>query len=518
MIAAAEDDYGLLHAELFRNLNDSRYLSTSLDLPAGMPRRASLATVLPLEQYRLQPGDEIKLFARVEDNDPHGPAESVGKGAESSVVTVRIISQQDFERMQQTRAGMQMLMNKYQEAQRRMEKLAAEMEKLNKELEKQSQGSEQAAPTEEIREQLQKLAEQLQSEAEAIQKLSETPLGLEADRELSPQLQQIAELLKEMSQQTGAMSSNPKLSAKELQEQMQQLLERLEQQRQRHQQDALEPLEHLRQVLPLKQAEAAFVRLAQRQRQLAERLASLQNYEGQDDPAKKARMRDFEEEQRKIREELRDLLDRIDEQAAALPEDERLEQLRETAREFAKAVRESEAGDEMLRAEDSLSRFSGSQGHHSADCAADILEQFLSKCQGMGGQCKDCLPKFSPGLGACLQQTLDQLAPGMGTAGFGMGAAGAGGYSSQASTLENVGLYGGLPFMEALGMQGGMDSSTAAAGTLTDAFRDKSAQDTSGFQTHQSDPAIGGAEWGVPVQYRRPTGRYLQWLADELDK
>ena len=41
--------------------------------------------VLPLSQYGLVPGDEIKLFGRVEDNDPAGP-----NGAESTVVVVRI--------------------------------------------------------------------------------------------------------------------------------------------------------------------------------------------------------------------------------------------------------------------------------------------------------------------------------------------------------------------------------------------------------------------------------------------
>ena len=58
----------------------------------------------------------IKLFGRVEDNDPAG-----AKGAESSVVTVRIVSQEEFERMVRTRQGIEAMLSKYYAAQRRME-------------------------------------------------------------------------------------------------------------------------------------------------------------------------------------------------------------------------------------------------------------------------------------------------------------------------------------------------------------------------------------------------------------
>jgi hypothetical protein len=174
----------------------------------------------------------------------------------------------------------------------------------------------------------------------------------------------------------------------------------------------------------------------------------------------------------------------------------------------------------MLNAEEALSRFSGSQGHRSAERAADLLEKFLSKCHGMGNECKNCLPKFSPGLGECLQQTLQQLVPGMGSkmGGIGIGQGGMGGYSTQSSTLENVGLYGGLPLMQALGMQSGANADSSLAGSMADAFKDRAADDGSGFQTQQNDPAIGGAEWGVPAQYRRAAGKYLQGLVDELEK
>ena len=94
VLLSAEDDCGVTRVELFRSLNESRPLPAML-LPVGRPPRRYEPTVaLPLAGYGLEPGDVIKLFGRVEDNDPAG-----AKGSESPVVTLRIISQEEFERM-----------------------------------------------------------------------------------------------------------------------------------------------------------------------------------------------------------------------------------------------------------------------------------------------------------------------------------------------------------------------------------------------------------------------------------
>ncbi len=76
-----------------------------------------------------QPGDVIKLFGRVEDNDPAG-----AKGAESALATVRIVSQEEFERLFRTRQGVQALFSKYYAARRRMESLAKEVERSGEEV------------------------------------------------------------------------------------------------------------------------------------------------------------------------------------------------------------------------------------------------------------------------------------------------------------------------------------------------------------------------------------------------
>jgi hypothetical protein len=129
VVIAAEDDYGLSHVQLFRSLNGSRPLPLDLNVANPPPRRAQLQVELELAAYGLEAGDVIKLFARVEDNDPAG-----AKGAESTVATIRIISQDEFERMLRAQAGLEVLLSKYQQAERRMEALNEALEQLQKKL------------------------------------------------------------------------------------------------------------------------------------------------------------------------------------------------------------------------------------------------------------------------------------------------------------------------------------------------------------------------------------------------
>ena len=117
VVLSAEDDCGISRLQLFRSLNDSRPLPADLPLAVAAGRAASTSrSACRWTSYGLEPGDVIKLFGRVEDNDPAG-----AKGAESSVVTVRIVSQEEFERMIRTRQGIEAMLSKYDAAQRRME-------------------------------------------------------------------------------------------------------------------------------------------------------------------------------------------------------------------------------------------------------------------------------------------------------------------------------------------------------------------------------------------------------------
>jgi hypothetical protein len=127
VLLAAEDDYGLSRLQVFRSLNDSRALPLDVKLPAPAPLRWSAPLRLPLAEYGLQPGDEIKLFGRVADTDPDGP-----NGAESAVAVIKIISQEEYEKMVLARQALEAMISRYRQAQRRTDKLVDEIERLRK--------------------------------------------------------------------------------------------------------------------------------------------------------------------------------------------------------------------------------------------------------------------------------------------------------------------------------------------------------------------------------------------------
>jgi len=131
------------------------------------------------------------------------------------------------------------------------------------------------------------------------------------------------------------------------------------------------------------QHQADFVELVRRQQDLAQ-LASPKDRDGEHKPLPKARMRDLEAEQRRIREDLNELLADIENHAAQLPDEEQFNRLRETATEFVEALRDSGAAEAMADAEAALAEFNGTRGYEKAKEAADILAKFLSQCEDMG--------------------------------------------------------------------------------------------------------------------------------------
>ncbi len=503
---AAEDDYGVARVQLFRSLNHSRPLPLDVEVETPPAPRSQITVPLPLSQYGVRAGDVIQLFARVEDNDPAGM-----KGSESAVVQIQIISQQDFERMMRTRYGMEVLLSKYQQAVRRMEKRAEEIKRLEEALANAPADGELA---DSLRGALDKLARHLAADAEEVRKAESLDLPYDVDKGLSEQLAKAAEKLEQAAAQASQIASRKGAKPGPTREQLEQLRKQLEAEKQEFQEQASEPLDHLAAIYPLKSDEARFAILYQRQRDLAERMASLKGVENADDPSLKARMRDLEAEQRGLRDALNELLDDIENHARSLPDDPQLDELRKQALDFAAAVRRSPAPPEMQESESGLAEFSGTRGHAGAQAAADALEKFISQCNSMGNQASQCL-RFNPSLSACLGSTVEQMLAeaGMGTGNGMMGAGG--GYSAASSNLNNVGLYGA---MEALG--GGRNADAASAlGIATSAEgQDAGAPRAMAIDSDGRLRASGAGAAAVPLRYRQRVSAYFQRIADDLDE
>jgi hypothetical protein len=175
----------------------------------------------------------------------------------------------------------------------------------------------------------------------------------------------------------------------------------------------------------------------------------------------------------------------------------------------------------MTDAESGLAEFSGTRGHEGAQRAADLLAQLIAQCQGMGGECQGCLPTFQPKLGDALSQTMGQLLAelGMGSGaggqgGFGIGAGG--GYSSRTSGAQNVGLYGGTPFVDAAGFQDGSSEDSQPAAGMSNAGSRTGRDRGAGYSAPRAGTASAGGDVVVPLQYQQQVGRYLDRLSDEL--
>ena len=500
---AAEDDYGVARVQLFRSLNDSRPLPLDLPVGAEQPRRRHDKLYLQLAPYGLEPGDVIKLFARVEDNDPDG-----AKGSESKVVTLQIISQEEFERMQRVQAGLKVLLSKYQQAQRRMEGLAKQLEGLRKKHADLANTPEEGLKKldKQRRDDLREMAKQMRADQEAIRAAAKKLLPYDLDKNLSAELENTVRRLEKMAQETEDLAGLDEATQEQMKKLLGKLASDLADERKAFDEEATKPLEQLAQLFPLIADQQTFVEIVARQRDLAERLASLKGQEGQDNPAAKARMRDLENEQRQIREDLAKLLDDIATRAAELPDDPELAELKETAEKFVKDVRESGAAAAMSEAENALAEFAGTKAHAKAVEAAEILEKFLSQCKSIGSGAGKCIV-FRPGLGNKLGDTIGQMLMEMGLGnGGGMGRGMGSGYSARRNS--NVGLYGNLPTSGDDPASGSGEPKDATPNGAGGSIRPEGNQPTNiGTNPNAATGATGGEN--VPARYRTRVGQYF---------
>jgi hypothetical protein len=500
VVTVAEDDYGLSRMQLFRSQNESAAVTTEISLPDPAPTRFTSTTPLSLSQLHVNPGDLVKLFARTEDNDPAG-----AKGSESPVVTIRIISQSQLDQMLLKRDGMEALQSKYAEAERRLENLNSEIEKLKKELEKSDSNS---PMSEAQRKRMEKLAEEMQQAADEMAKFAGHDLPIDLDIQMRQQLGELESKVRKAGEETRSASTQPSLGVAGALDELKKIQEQLGTSKAEYDQKVTAPLEHLAKILPLIQDQARYLDLYYQQKDLAQRLTSLKEHENADDPAAKTRMRDLEEEQQANREDLRKLMNDVLDHVAALPEDQRLNQLRQTANDFAMAVQSSDADMQMQAAESALGQFAGKEAQANAQAAAETLEKFISKCQATGGQGTFCL-KFQPELAAGLGDSVDQLLASMSS---GMGG-GMSGYSAQRASLANVGLYGNIPLTSA---ESGRHGGHAKHGIGTNVAGAKDSGTPAPFAAQGALEARGESTAALPAQYKQRVGEYFRRVSDEL--
>jgi hypothetical protein len=521
VVIAAEDDFGLTSLQLFRSLNGSSATAMACEIDGSAAQHTEIE--LPLDRYGLSPGDEIQLFARTEDNDPAG-----AKGAESPVTIVRIISTQEMQELMLREEGAQSIQAKYQASERFLENLAEAIRGLQEAAKAAEANPESSEAAEGLQEKIQAAQKSAAEAAKNMEKLASEPMPIDIDQELAKRLSEMAGQASEAADQLGKMAQSQggkrPLTGQE-NEQLQKLAEKIAGQRKQLEEQAIEPLEKLQLALPLIVDQQRFAELAAQQRDLAQRLDSLRANADPKDSKTQRRIAELEAEQQQRRESLANLLDDISAHADALPDDPDFTKLKTTAKEFADAVRASQAAPSMSAAQQNLlsSDFPGAADQ--AKSAADILESFLSKNESMGqGACKACDLAFnpsagSPSLGNSIQQMLAMMgmkpgmSPGNGQGmGFGFGAGG--GYSIRSPGPQNVGLYGALPVPQQRNSRGRGDRKTPGFATNSSASPQQAG--SAAADTRAEGQAAGQAASGVPPQYRSQVAEYFRQLAEQL--
>jgi predicted nucleic acid-binding Zn-ribbon protein len=500
--ALAEDDYGVSKLEIFRGLNDSRFRSTDIPVATPAPTQFPGVTNLKLDDYGLQPGDVVKLFAHVLDNDPAG-----AKGAQSTVVTINVVSQKDMDRMMMTRDALETLQSKYSQAARKLEAIRAEADRLTKEL---AAANPNTPLTEEQQKELAKLAKDLEAAAKDMDKLADHDLPIDLDKALKDQLKQMAATLKDAGQLAGEASKSGMSVAGAL-DKLKAINSKCNGEQKDFDENAEAPLEFLGKIFPLLQDQERFLEIYQQQKDLAERMQAMADKKADDDPSVKAMMRDMRDEQHALRDQLQHLLDDIDDHVAQLPDDKRLDDLRDTARKFTAAVRSSPADTQMQASENSLDQFNGNDAVASARDAEETLDKFIARCQGMGDKASACL-KFQPKLAAGLGNSISQMLS------LSMGGAGIGGqgYSANANSLMKVGLYGTIPLMGKESRGGGKQADHGVGSAANGSPNGQPSPDAGG--TNRQLNANGAGDAPIPPEYKKRVGDYFQRVEDELSQ
>ncbi len=506
VVIEAEDDYGLSSLTLFRSLNDSVAGPHKLEI-TGTPTRWVDRSSMDLRDFGLKPGDVIKLFARVEDNDPAG-----AKGSESPVHSIHIISQEDFDSMLRQQKGFEAVMSKYRQIQREIEALANDQKALKEAIDKLP-ASEKSGANEAMR--LGDAAAGARETSETIRKKIAQKIPIDVDKEINDRLKAMADELDAIADELEALKKQAEageISNEELQKAIAKLNGRLGGQQGDFDQQVMQPMTELAEVVHLMQLESEFAQLVLRQRDLADRSASLKDFDGGDDPDARRRLMEFAEDEAELYSVLVLLLEQIEDAANALPADEEFDELRESALDFVEAVANCGADQLMESAELKFSEFSGVKGHPDADQAATILERFVQRSEDMGQAGENAMKKrfaptqSRPGLGNSLPQIAQMF-------GLQTGGGNLGGFSQRRTTANNIGLYGNQPLTPQTSEAGSGDRDADAAGSF---YTNDQRIGLAGSQPSGADKAqTGSSAATIPSKYQRRAGEYFRRLADE---
>lgn len=433
--------------------------------------------------------------------------------------------------------GADALRAKYDAAQRYLEKMSAALAAAEEAVKNVEQSPNDAAAAADLQQKLMDAEKAASQAAQEIEKIAQNASELELDQQLSKMLQEIASdaskaasMLKDMAEK---QKGERPLSQQE-KEDLNSMRDKVQSDRKDIQEEAIDTIDSLNQAMKLQLDEEQFESLAERQREIAERMESLQT-ENVDDAATERRMAEMEAEQEELHQQLQDLLQSIREHAEQLPNDEDNQGLKQSASDFANDLQESQAEPFMRGAQRSLLDSKFEQAADQAASAADELEELMKQGERMGQEAQQNASKqFKPGrAGFDPKQALEQMKQKFGRgksrgsqrgkgSGQGQGESEGdastpqgnqrGGNSRRNTSPANTGLYGSNP-KPSPSSQGRSDRISQGAATSSAIAKQDKGKSSSPSVT-ESDAAGQGLQ-SIPLQYRSRVSDYMQRILEK---
>jgi hypothetical protein len=492
----AQDDYGVTRVVWLRGHNRSLERPFNLKLTLrGSAQSVEAGGAFDLGRLGVHVGDVIDYYFEAADNDPRGPNVTL-----SRPFRLQIISHQDYAEILRRAAARQALFEPYFKLGAWLRRLAERARKL----EEHALAASDADPAA-----LAKEATELQEELDRYQaelgRLLEATALFDVEQAfratLAGQQQRLGALRAKLGQSVGSGQLDPK-GLREISQELSELADAGEK-------EVGSPAAQIAEVARLLARADQFVKLAHRQAAVAR---MLRRFADQTDPLTRLEQMEVQElahQQRRVQEELRDLMTSLPELVAKLPPDAEFDPLRNDVTRFVSAVGEANIEPLLTDANQASSRLEVVTGYALAQSAAVRMDELIAKCASQRpGLAQQCL-RFQPSVQQALGNTLQQILAALGVT-PGSGEGGRDGYSLFS---EDLALYGAN--MELAGTQGG---GPAASGG--DSAR--GAERVAGEPYEANLPGTPASarlrlqlDAKFPLRYRELVGEYFRAIADE---
>jgi hypothetical protein len=403
-----EDDFGLRRCDLFRSLKGYRGRAVPLAIEPGSAQHEA-AYELDLASLGVAPGQVIELFLEASDTNP----ELTGSGA-SDVARIKIISEEAYAQMVRTKTTIAAFESRFRVMAEQYDALITALEKTESDLRRQRLTAEQAQAR------LDALRAQTQKNAEAMKAIAEDFAAFDLEKRLSHSAAKMAGTLARALAHEGwaASDANARLAAVA---NAAKTLKGLGAENRKLQKDA----DEVAAVSRIMAMGAWYRSLMDRQSILVSRLGQ---YAAGDRQA--FTPRPLAENEASIREDLKQLLVQLEQDARQLPAG--YESLRASSLEFVQKVRAFDIPAPMAACESACLDEQPRQAWRHATQALEKMEEVLRACQGScfagicaGGITFKVPDQLSRTMAQMLESLMNQYSQGVGW-GSGTGAAGVG--------------------------------------------------------------------------------------------